>query len=185
MKLFIASDLHGSLAAGELMLKRFNDSGATYLILLGDLLNHGPRNMIPAGYDPAKLATLLNQYKQQIIAVRGNCDSEVDQMLLEFPITATFQQILTEKMRFFCTHGHIYKADNLPPLQKNEGFIYGHTHVAVAEYIDNILHFNPGSTTIPRNGASASYGLITDTRCQVIGLNDNRIILSCSLNLTR
>ena len=181
MTLFIASDLHGSLSAGELMLQRFEQSGARHLLLLGDILYHGPRNPIPEGYNPAQLAEKLNKYKNHIIAVRGNCDSEVDQMLLEFPITASFQQILLPQMRLFVTHGHIYSPSNLPPLLPEDGFVYGHTHIAVAEYINNILHFNPGSTTIPRNGAKASYGLITELECQVRSIESGELMLSCSL----
>ncbi|MBV7316017.1 phosphodiesterase [Shewanella sp. NIFS-20-20] len=181
MTLFIASDLHGSLTAGQAMLARFEQSGARYLLLLGDLLNHGPRNAIPAGYDPVSLAEHLNQYADRIIAVRGNCDSEVDQMLLKFPFTASYQQVLLPQMRLFLTHGHIYHPDNLPPLQTGDGFVYGHTHIPLAEYQEGVLHFNPGSTTIPRNGGRASYGLLSDTECQVRDLHTDEVIVSCKL----
>lgn len=179
MSLFFASDLHGSLIAGKKVLARFKQSHAKYLILLGDLLNHGPRNPLPDGYDPSKLAELLNTHKTHIIAVRGNCDSEVDQMLLEFPITASFQQVILPQMRLFLTHGHLYGPNNIPPLNKNDGLIYGHTHVAVAEYIDDILYFNPGSTSIPRNDAKTSYGIMTDTAFEVRSLEDSGLLLSC------
>lgn len=181
MTLFIASDLHGSLTATQLMLERFEQSGSRYLILLGDILNHGPRNAIPAGYDPAKLAETLNPYADRIIAVRGNCDSEVDQMLLDFPITAPFQQVILPQMRLFLTHGHLFNPEHMPKLLPSDGFIYGHTHIPVAEYKQGILHFNPGSTTIPRNGGSASYGLISETECQVRDLHTDAVMLSCEL----
>ncbi|MGS0681693.1 phosphodiesterase [Shewanella sp. 125m-7] len=185
MKLFIASDLHGSLSATQAMLSRFEQSNARYLVLLGDLLNHGPRNAIPEGYDPVGLSEALNAYADQIIAVRGNCDSEVDQMLLQFPITASYAQVLLPQTRLFLTHGHIYSPDKLPPLQAGDALVYGHTHIPVAEYRDDILLFNPGSTTIPRNDGRASYGLITDTECQVRALDNDELLLSCLVRVKR
>lgn len=101
MKLMFASDIHGSLPATERVLALFEQSGANWLILLGDLLNHGPRNALPDGYAPAQVAEKLNAYASRIIAVRGNCDSEVDQMLLHFPITAPWQQVLLAQQRLF------------------------------------------------------------------------------------
>ena len=116
MKLMFASDIHGSLPATERVLSLFEKSGAKWLIILGDVLNHGPRNALPEGYDPAQVAEKLNPYASRIIAVRGNCDSEVDQMLLHFPITAPWQQVLLEQHRLFLTHGHLFSPDNLPAL---------------------------------------------------------------------
>lgn len=107
MKLMFASDIHGSLPATERVLERFAASGAQWLVILGDVLNHGPRNALPEGYAPAQVAERLNEQASRIIAVRGNCDSEVDQMLLHFPMTAPWQQILTENQRLFLTHGHL------------------------------------------------------------------------------
>lgn len=107
MKLMFASDIHGSLPATERVLERFAQSGAQWLIILGDVLNHGPRNALPEGYAPADVAVKLNGVAQRVIAVRGNCDSEVDQMLLDFPITAPWQQVLSERTRLFLTHGHL------------------------------------------------------------------------------
>ncbi len=107
MKLMFASDIHGSLPATERVLELFAQSGAQWLVILGDVLNHGPRNALPEGYAPAKVAERLNEVAHKVIAVRGNCDSEVDQMLLHFPITAPWQQVLLEKQRLFLTHGHL------------------------------------------------------------------------------
>ena len=103
MKLMFASDIHGSLPATERVLERFAQSGAQWLIILGDVLNHGPRNALPEGYAPADVAVKLNGVAQRVIAVRGNCDSEVDQMLLDFPVTAPWQQVLSERTRLFLT----------------------------------------------------------------------------------
>lgn len=108
MKLMFASDIHGSLPATERVLELFAQSGAQWLVILGDVLNHGPRNALPEGYAPAKVAERLNEVAHKVIAVRGNCDSEVDQMLLHFPITAPWQQVLLEKQRLFLTHGHLW-----------------------------------------------------------------------------
>ena len=109
MKLFFASDLHGSLPATEKVLAQFDQSGAEALVLLGDILNHGPRNPVPEGYNPIAVAERLNQYAQKIIAVRGNCDSEVDQMLLSFPMMMDYAWVLLESgHRLFVTHGHLY-----------------------------------------------------------------------------
>ncbi|VFS80063.1 Phosphodiesterase yfcE [Raoultella planticola] len=121
MKLMFASDIHGSLPATERVLERFAQSGAQWLIILGDVLNHGPRNALPEGYAPADVAVKLNGVAQRVIAVRGNCDSEVDQMLLDFPVTAPWQQVLSERTRLFLTHGHLYSPENMPPLAAGDG----------------------------------------------------------------
>ncbi len=159
MKLFFASDLHGSLPATERMLNHFERSGADSLILLGDLLNHGPRNPIPEGYQPAAVAERLNDYAEQIVAVRGNCDSEVDQMLLNFPMMADYAWVMLETgRRMFVTHGHLYHANQRPRLRAGDILVHGHTHIPVAELQQGVVIFNPGSTTFPRQDFVASYG---------------------------
>lgn len=150
MKLMFASDIHGSLPAAERVLELFARSGAQWLVILGDVLNHGPRNALPEGYAPAQVAEALNRVAERVIAVRGNCDSEVDQMLLHFPITAPWQQVLSERTRLFLTHGHLYSPDNLPPLAAGDVLAYGHTHIPVAEKRGEIFLFNPGSVSIPK-----------------------------------
>ncbi len=161
MKLFFASDLHGSLPATEETIQLFLASGAQHLILLGDTLNHGPRNPIPEGYNPTQVAELLNQYSEHIISVRGNCDSEVDQMLLNFPMMADYAWLLLESgQRMFLTHGHLYNSAKRPPLRSGDIIAHGHTHVPVAEMQEEAVIFNPGSMTFPRNGLPRSYGLL-------------------------
>ncbi|KAA8996993.1 phosphodiesterase [Affinibrenneria salicis] len=181
MKLMFAADIHGSLAATERVLQLFEQSRAGWLILLGDLLNHGPRNPLPENYQPAKVAERLNQYADRIIAVRGNCDSEVDQMLLSFPITAPWQQVLAGDVRLFVTHGHLYHPAQLPPLNRGDALIYGHTHIPQAERRQDILCFNPGSASLPKGGHPASYGMLDQGILRVITLQGDETIAQVAI----
>ncbi|HDX8835360.1 TPA: phosphodiesterase [Klebsiella oxytoca] len=181
MKLMFASDIHGSLPAAERVLELFARSGAQWLVILGDVLNHGPRNALPEGYAPDQVAEALNRVAERVIAVRGNCDSEVDQMLLHFPITASWQQVLSERTRLFLTHGHLYSPDNLPPLAAGDVLVYGHTHIPVAEKRGEIFLFNPGSVSIPKGGFTASYGLLNEGRLQVLALDDHQVIAEVAI----
>jgi len=179
LKLFFASDLHGSFPATEKVLDLFKQSGAQHLILLGDVLNHGPRNPIPEGYNPPKVAKLLNEFSHEIIAVRGNCDSEVDQMLLSFPMMSAYSWILlNNNKRIFLTHGHLYHADKKPTLKAGDVIAHGHTHIPVAEYQQEYFIFNPGSITFPRNGFEPSYGLYENGAFKVISLSGEEILSS-------
>ena len=182
MKLMFASDIHGSLPATERVLSLFAQSDARWLVILGDILYHGPRNALPEGYAPAQVAERLNPLASQIIAVRGNCDSEVDQMLLHFPITAPWQQILTENQRLFLTHGHLYGPDNLPPLAAGDVLVSGHTHLPGAEKRGEIFLFNPGLVSIPKGGNVASYGMLDGDKLQVFALNDQQVIAEVVIN---
>ncbi|HBC7345322.1 TPA: phosphodiesterase [Citrobacter koseri] len=182
MKLMFASDIHGSLPATERVLERFAQSGAQWLVILGDVLYHGPRNALPEGYAPAQVAERLNEQAARIIAVRGNCDSEVDQMLLHFPITAPWQQVLLENRRIFLTHGHLFGTDYVPALNAGDVLAYGHTHLPVAEKRGELYHFNPGSVSIPKGGFAASYGILDDNVLSVIALNDQSIIAQVAIN---
>ncbi|XTZ39629.1 phosphodiesterase [Salmonella enterica] len=182
MKLMFASDIHGSLPATERVLELFNESDARWLVILGDVLNHGPRNPLPEGYAPAQVAERLNEQASRIIAVRGNCDSEVDQMLLHFPITAPWQQVLLSHQRLFLTHGHLFGPDNIPPLDKGDILAYGHTHIPVAEKRGDIVHFNPGSVSMPKGGFAPSYGLLEEGMLSVIAFNDQRVIAQVAIN---
>jgi putative phosphoesterase len=181
MKLMFASDLHGSLSATENVLEHFEQSGAEWLILLGDLLNHGPRNALPENYQPAQVAEQLNGYADKIIAVRGNCDSEVDQMLLRFPITAPWQQVLWQKRRLFLTHGHLYHPSALPPLSAGDVLVYGHTHLPQAEQQGNVYCFNPGSVSMPKGGFPASFGLLDDGILRVVTLHGSKHLAEVAL----
>ncbi|MDY1814729.1 phosphodiesterase [Klebsiella pneumoniae] len=134
MKLMFASDIHGSLPATERVLERFAQSGARWLIILGDVLNHGPRNALPEGYAPGKVAERLNSVAERIVAVRGQLRQRSGSDAASFfPMTAPWQQVLSERYRLFLTHGHLYSPDNLPPLAAGDVLAYGHTHIPVAE----------------------------------------------------
>ncbi|HEY1844804.1 MAG TPA: phosphodiesterase [Buttiauxella sp.] len=176
MKLMFASDIHGSLPATEKVLAIFARSGAQWLVLLGDLLNHGPRNALPEGYNPAAVAEKLNAVADKIIAVRGNCDSEVDQMLLHFPITAPYAHILLPDSRLFVTHGHLYNPEKTPPLAPHDVLIFGHTHLPVAQKHEGHYFFNPGSASIPKGGFEASYGMLNDGVLTVHALESEGVI---------
>ncbi|MEN3752058.1 phosphodiesterase [Mangrovibacter yixingensis] len=176
MKLMFASDIHGALPACQRVLDIFADSDAQWLIILGDVLNHGPRNALPEGYAPAEVAEHLNAVASRVIAVRGNCDSEVDQMLLSFPITAPWQQVLLPEQRLFLTHGHLYHPEKLPPLGLSDILVFGHTHIPVAEQRGDIFLFNPGSVSIPKGGYPASYGMLDGEQMRVHNLVNHDVI---------
>ena len=159
MKLFLVSDIHGSLSALQASLEAFHREGCSLMVILGDLMYHGPRNPLPDEYRPAEVAALINKYKDRIIAVRGNCDSEVDQMLVEYPMMETYAQIQDGNRRIFLSHGHVFGPEKLPFLSDGDVFAYGHTHIPVAEKSGNLYLFNPGSPSLPKNGNPPSYGI--------------------------
>jgi putative phosphoesterase len=167
MKLFFISDIHGSVSSLKAALKCFEAEQADRIILLGDALYHGPRNPLPEGYAPAEVANLLNGYKERILAVRGNCDSEVDQMLIEYPMMETYSMIQMEQRKFFLTHGHVYHPDEHPALNEGDILAFGHTHLPMAEKRGLIYVFNPGSIALPKEGNPPSYGLFSEGKLQV------------------
>ena len=157
-KWLIASDIHGDYECAKALADRYEASGADRLILLGDLLYHGPRNDLPAGYAPKKVIALLNEMKKEILTVRGNCDTEVDQMVLEFPILADYAYLSVDGRSIFATHGHTHNLKNLPALRAGEILLHGHTHVPTVEaFGENNLYINPGSTSIPKENSPKSY----------------------------
>ncbi len=158
MKWMIASDIHGSAEYAERMLEAYDREQAGRLVLLGDLLYHGPRNPLPERYAPAEVAALLNGRAEEILCVRGNCDSEVDQMMLNFPILADYAMLDSGEVRIFVTHGHVYHAGHLPPLRSGEILLHGHTHVPVWEELEEGRRvLNPGSVSLPRPGTARGY----------------------------
>ena len=158
MKWMIASDLHGAAYYCRKMLEAFEREGADRLFLLGDLLYHGPRNDLPREYAPKEVIPLLNGKKEKLLCVRGNCDAEVDQMVLEFPVLADYAVLPVGRRLIYATHGHIYHVKNLPPLAPGDVLLHGHTHVpAWTEFGQGNLYLNPGSVSIPKENSPHSY----------------------------
>ena len=162
MKIMVASDIHGSALYCRRMLERFDEEGADKLLLLGDLLYHGPRNPLPEEYNPKAVAEMLNARKQQILCVRGNCDGEVDQMMLEFPIMADYCILSIGSRMVFATHGHHHNENSLPMLQEGDILLHGHTHIPVLEDRGAYMLANPGSVTLPKQNSVRGYLLLED-----------------------
>ena len=163
MKYLFASDIHGSAYYCRKLLDAFREEQAERLVLLGDLLYHGPRNDLPREYAPKEVIALLNEHKNKIYAVRGNCEAEIDQMVLEFPVMADYCILSVDGRTFYATHGHIYNQDNLPPLQEGDILIHGHTHVLKAQQMDGYILLNPGSVSIPKEGNPATYAVLENS----------------------
>lgn len=153
MKIFIASDIHGSAKYCKQMLQAFDREGAQTLVLLGDILNHGPRNGLPEEYDPLAVGEMLGGYRDKIICVRGNCDSEVDQMVLPFPILCEYGVISEGGVNIYLSHGH----RQIPPLAAGSVYVTGHTHVPLNAMEEGYIHLNPGSITFPKDNSPRGY----------------------------
>lgn len=178
MKLLIASDIHGDKKSTELLLSAFKNEGCDKLILLGDILYFGPRNRLTENYDPQGVISLLNENRDVILAVRGNCDSEVDQMVLDFPILADYAYLSLDGLSVFATHGHHFNTEATPPLREGEILLHGHTHVLKCESFGNGNYYlNPGSPTYPKENNPKSY-MIYEKRCFTAKDFDGNIIFS-------
>ena len=158
MKWMIASDLHGSYFYASQMQQAFEREQADRLLLLGDLLYHGPRNDLPEGYAPKQVMPLLNGMKDRLLCVRGNCDAEVDQMVLEFPVLADYAVLPVGRRLVYATHGHVYNTKTPPPLAPGDILLHGHTHIPAWEpFGQGSLYLNPGSVSLPKEGSAHSY----------------------------
>ena len=162
MKWMIASDLHGSAYYCRKMLEAFEREGADRLFLLGDLLYHGPRNDLPQGYAPKEVIAQLSGVKDKVFCVRGNCEAEVDQMMLEFPVMAEYFPLMLDGHMAFVTHGHIWNEAHLPPLEAGDVLIHGHTHVRAAQKKETYYFLNPGSVSIPKGDGVRGYMVYED-----------------------
>ncbi len=157
MKFIIASDIHGSSYYCDLLLKAAKKEKADRILLLGDILYHGPRNDLPREYAPKRVIKMLNPLKEKLLCVRGNCEAEVDQMVLDFPVLAEYGVMpIGDKLMYF-THGH--KTDNLP-LAKGDILICGHTHIPKCEQKENYTYMNCGSVSIPKENSPHSYMIL-------------------------
>lgn len=153
MKLLIASDIHGSAYWCARLMEEIRREDPDRVLLLGDLLYHGPRNDLPRDYAPKQVIPMLSEIKEKIMAVRGNCEAEVDQMVLPFPCLADYAQLMVEGKLFHLSHGHHQNPQNLPPLPEGSVFLFGHTHVKLDESVCGIRCLNPGSVSIPKDGS--------------------------------
>lgn len=175
MKLMIASDIHGSEYYCEKLLDRYREEKADKLILLGDILYHGPRNDLPKGDNPKGVIQLLNQCKEEILCVRGNCEAEVDQMVLEFSVLSDSMILYLDNRMVFATHGHVFNKENLPKLKKGDILLHGHTHVQALEDCNGYLYLNPGSVSIPKNGNEHSYMVYENATYTIKNLDGKEI----------
>lgn len=163
MKLMVAADLHGSAYYCRKMIQAFDREAADRLLLLGDILYHGPRNDLPRDYAPKEVVAMLNDRKHRIFCVRGNCDTEVDQMVLEFPILADTCILSMGDHLIYATHGHQYHMEHLPPLQPGDILLHGHTHIPAWEtFGDHQRYLNPGSIAIPKAQSKHSYMIVCE-----------------------
>ncbi len=157
MKILFASDLHGSMFYCNCLLDIIKNENPDKIVLLGDILYHGPRNPLPKDYNPQDVFKALNSIKDKIICVRGNCDSEVDQMVLDFPIMADYTILNVDNINLFLTHGHLYNKDNMPNINDGDFLIHGHTHIHTIEKLEKATYINPGSICMPKENQENSY----------------------------
>lgn len=162
MKIMIASDIHGSAYYCRKMLEAYEREQADKLLLLGDILYHGPRNDLPKEYEPKKVIQMLNDRKEEILCVRGNCDTEVDQMVLEFPILAEYCILYNGTRMIFAAHGHKINLENPPMMKKGDILLNGHFHVPACKWTGNMLYMNAGSVSIPKENSAHSYLIMED-----------------------
>lgn len=173
MKLFIATDLHGSAYYTERIIEKFNKSGSDMLILLGDVYNHGPRNPLPKDYAPMKVAEMLNAIANKIIAVKGNCDSAVDEMISEFPFVEN-NVIPLGKRRLFCTHGHVYNKNHFPMIEEGDVMIYGHFHENHCDVALGVYCINVSSASLPKD--KSAYCIVDEQGVTIYDLYDQVIL---------
>jgi len=182
MKFLIVSDIHGDAECCRTMLDACEREGAEKILILGDVLYHGPRNDLPAGYAPKKVIEMLNAVSDKIVCVRGNCEAEVDQMVLAFPCMADMARVVDEHkgVEIYMSHGHIYNPDRLPEMPEGSLFLYGHTHLFSIEACGKITCLNPGSISIPKGGNPKSYA-VYDSGNLAIKTLEGEILSSCAL----
>jgi len=178
MKYLIASDLHGSAHYCRKLIKAWEREGADRMLLLGDILYHGPRNDLPKDYAPKEVIAMLNPLADRTFGVRGNCEAEIDQMVLEFPMSAEYALLEMGDRLIFATHGHVYNEKHLPPLHAGDILLHGHTHIKEMRWIGenkDILYLNPGSLSIPKDDDKHSYMIWEGRTFTIKEMNGNEI----------
>ena len=177
MQIMIASDIHGSASCCSQMLDLYEKSGASRMLLLGDILYHGPRNDLPEQYSPREVIEMLNPLADEIWAVRGNCEAEVDQMVLDFPCMADYciLPLAHSERILYATHGHVFCEDHLPPMKKGDALLYGHTHIWTAREERGYYFLNPGSVSLPKNGNERTLAFLEEDVFTIVNLEGNPI----------
>ena len=173
MKIMIASDIHGSACYCKKMIDAYRREGADKLLLLGDSLYHGPRNDLPAGYNPKEVSAMLNVLADEILCVRGNCDAEVDQLMLDFPVLAEYCILYLGERMIIATHGHHFNEEAFPKLKKGDILLNGHFHIPKCVDHGDYVYMNPGSVSIPKENSAHGYILLTDGTFQWKDLDGN------------
>lgn len=173
MKLVFISDIHGSYKYAKKAIEIFEREEGTNLVILGDVLYHGPRNPLPEEYNPKQVAELFNSINEKIIAVRGNCDAEVDQMVLDFPCMADYSVLFWEGKRIYITHGHLYNKDNMLKLSEGDVIVHGHTHIIEEMIQHGVKIINPGSISYPKNNNPHSYGVLEGKTFKIKDIDGN------------
>lgn len=173
MKLLIASDIHGDILSTRRVIQTAKEQKVDKILLLGDVLYHGPRNDLPEHYSPKEVIALLNENAQNILCIKGNCEAEVDGMVLNFPVLCEQGFVYDGDcgVSMYLSHGHKYNPENLPPLPENSVFLYGHTHIYKCEKVNNIFCINPGSVTLPKGGNPKTLALYESGVFKIIGEN--------------
>ncbi len=180
MKVLVFSDIHGSVPVAEHIVHLTHTVQPEFVILLGDILYHGPRNPLPKGYDPKTASSVLAPIASKIVGIKGNCDSEADESMLNFPLVQSFTWFFFDGMKIYATHGHQFKPDNPPDLPDESILLYGHTHVPMAKNFRNITLCNPGSLSLPKENHPACYGLFDHGSFSVITVDGEIYMrLSC------
>lgn len=174
MKYLVVSDIHGSIDSAEILIEKFLANKCDKILLLGDILYHGPRNDLPNKYAPKQVITLLNQYQDKIIAIKGNCDAEVDEMVLSFKIKKDHTLTIKGK-KIYLTHGH--HINYLSPTDKKvDVILYGHTHIIKVDKVNNQTYVNIGSITLPKENSKRCYGILENNVISIYSIDDKLII---------
>ena len=176
MKYLVISDIHGSKSSAASVRGLLVHHGCSRIISLGDVLYHGPRNDLPADYSPKEVIECLNPFEKIITGVRGNCDAEVDQMVLKFDVKSDYHRIRCGKRLIYITHGHL-DTWKMFPLVRGNILLSGHTHIPLCELKNGVFYLNPGSMTLPKEGHPRSYGILEENAFTVMKLKDHSVYM--------